>query len=112
MRPRSNLIRRMMNRTVMGVSLLTSLAGILILAWILYEVISRGAGAFNWSFFTKLPAPLGETGGGVANAILGGWKVNISENTLSGQPVSITHGGSPNRYLTASRVNPSSAKPF
>ena len=44
--------------------------------------------------------------GGIANAILGGWKVNISENTMSGQPISISHGGSPNRYLTASRVNP------
>lgn len=44
--------------------------------------------------------------GGVLNAILGGWKVNISENTLSGQPISITHAGSPFRYLTASRVNP------
>jgi hypothetical protein len=44
--------------------------------------------------------------GGVLNAILGGWKVNISENTLSGQPISITHAGSPYRYLTASRVNP------
>jgi len=42
---------------------------------------------------------------GFANAVLGGWKINISENTLSGAPVSITHAGSPNRYLTQSRVN-------
>ncbi|MFN7921340.1 MAG: TonB-dependent receptor [Bryobacteraceae bacterium] len=44
--------------------------------------------------------------GGVLNAVLGGWKVNVSENTLSGQPISISHAGRPNRYLTASRVNP------
>ena len=44
--------------------------------------------------------------GGWLNAALGGWKVNISENTMSGQPISVTHGGSPNRYLTANRVNP------
>jgi len=43
--------------------------------------------------------------GGIANAVLGGWKVNMSENTLSGIPISVTHSGSPNRYLTASRVN-------
>ncbi len=42
---------------------------------------------------------------GIANAVLGGWKVNISENTQSGAPVSITHAGSPNRYLAPSRVN-------
>ena len=43
--------------------------------------------------------------GGIVNAILGGWKVNMSENILSGVPISVTHSGSPNRYLTASRVN-------
>jgi phosphate transport system permease protein len=31
----------------------------------------RGAGAINWDFFTKLPVPLGEMGGGMANALLG-----------------------------------------
>ena len=43
--------------------------------------------------------------GGLANAIFGGWKVDVSENALSGQPISVSHAGSPNRYLTASRVN-------
>jgi hypothetical protein len=44
--------------------------------------------------------------GGLINAVLGGWKVNLSENINSGVPLSVTHSGSPNRYLTASRVNP------
>ena len=44
--------------------------------------------------------------GGIVNALLGGWKVNMSENINSGVPISVTHTGSPNRYLTASRVNP------
>src|SRR6185369_6713601 len=43
--------------------------------------------------------------GGVLNAVAGGWKAAITENILSGIPVSVTHAGSPNRYLTASRVN-------
>jgi hypothetical protein len=43
--------------------------------------------------------------GGVLNAILGGWKVDVSENILSGIPLSVTSAGSPNRYLTASPVN-------
>jgi phosphate transport system permease protein len=31
----------------------------------------RGFGALNWQFFTKLPVPLGESGGGLANALAG-----------------------------------------
>ncbi|MCS6978177.1 MAG: phosphate ABC transporter permease subunit PstC [Gemmatales bacterium] len=40
---------------------------LLILGYILY----RGIGALNWDFFTKLPAPAGEPGGGLAHAMLG-----------------------------------------
>ncbi|HEU0122474.1 MAG TPA: TonB-dependent receptor [Bryobacteraceae bacterium] len=44
--------------------------------------------------------------GGIVNALLGGWKINISENIMSGAPISVTHSGSPYRYLTNSRVDP------
>jgi hypothetical protein len=44
--------------------------------------------------------------GGLANVMLGGWKLSMSENTNSGAPISISYAGSPNRYLTAARVNP------
>ncbi len=43
--------------------------------------------------------------GGVVNAILGGWKVDLSENILSGIPLTVGYSGSPNRYLTTARVN-------
>jgi len=45
--------------------------------------------------------------GGVLNALIGGWKVDLSENALSGIPLSVTYAGSPNRYLLPSinRVN-------
>jgi hypothetical protein len=43
--------------------------------------------------------------GGVVNAILGGWKVDLSENILSGIPLSVSSSGSPYKYLTASPVN-------
>jgi phosphate transport system permease protein len=39
----------------------------LILGYLIYE----GMGALNWEFFVRLPAPVGETGGGIANAIYG-----------------------------------------
>jgi len=41
------------------------------LAMILFYVIKEGAGALNWDFFTRMPKPVGETGGGMANAIVG-----------------------------------------
>jgi phosphate transport system permease protein len=41
------------------------------LAFILFFVVSQGVQALNWDFFTALPAPVGELGGGFANAIVG-----------------------------------------
>jgi len=38
---------------------------------VLGYVASRGISAINWDFFTKTPAPVGDVGGGMANAILG-----------------------------------------
>jgi len=43
--------------------------------------------------------------GGILNTLLGGWKVALTENIVSGVPISVTHAGSPHRYLTSSRVN-------
>jgi phosphate transport system permease protein len=41
------------------------------LAMILFFVVSQGIRALNFAFFTHLPAPVGEPGGGMANAIVG-----------------------------------------
>src|SRR5262249_26105266 len=41
------------------------------LALILAYLIYQGVGALDWNFFTQLPAPVGEVGGGMANALYG-----------------------------------------
>ena len=41
------------------------------LLFILAYLVFRGVGALDWNFFTQLPAPVGEPGGGLANAIVG-----------------------------------------
>jgi phosphate transport system permease protein len=41
------------------------------LGFILFYVIAQGISSLNWDFFTKMPAPVGEPGGGMANAIVG-----------------------------------------
>jgi phosphate transport system permease protein len=42
---------------------------------VLYYVTARGIGGINLDFFTELPKPVGEAGGGMANAIVGTLKL-------------------------------------
>lgn len=41
------------------------------LLFILFYIFRQGITAINWQFFTSLPKPVGETGGGISNAIVG-----------------------------------------
>ena len=50
---------------------LAVLLALLPLAFILFYVIREGIGALNFAFFTQMPKPVGEAGGGMANAIVG-----------------------------------------
>lgn len=59
------------NAAVMVASSAAAFVGLFGLAWVLLDVVIRGASAINWQFFTALPAPPGEAGGGLANAIVG-----------------------------------------
>jgi len=66
------LLRRQAKDGFMAVlvTVLTVLA-VAILVTILAHVFINGVGALNWDFFTQLPKPHGETGGGIAHAIIG-----------------------------------------
>ena len=61
-----------------------------LLAILLY-VAQRGLGALSWSFFTSLPKPVGESGGGMANAIVGTLEL-VGLASLMGIPVGIAAG--------------------
>lgn len=52
-----------------------ALLAIIPLGSVLYYVTARGIGGINLDFFTELPKPVGETGGGMANAIVGTLKL-------------------------------------
>jgi phosphate transport system permease protein len=41
------------------------------LALVLFYVVSQGITSLNWAFFTHMPTPVGEAGGGMGNAIVG-----------------------------------------
>lgn len=60
-------------------------------------IIFKGYGALNWDFFTKLPTPVGEPGGGVANAIAGTF-ILIGIASIVGIPVGIMSAVFLNEY--------------
>ena len=52
-----------------------ALVAVSVLFFILGYLVYHGGTSINWEFFTKLPTPVGESGGGMANAILGSAKL-------------------------------------
>ncbi len=58
---------------------------------ILVYIIRQGISVINWNFFISLPKPVGETGGGVYNAIIGSLLL-ILVATLIATPVGIATG--------------------
>jgi phosphate transport system permease protein len=58
------------------------------LFFILGYLVYRGAGSLNWQFFVNLPVPVGETGGGFANALIGSAKL-IGYATLFSVPIGL-----------------------
>lgn len=61
------------------------------LVLLFYHLVHSGIGAINWDFFTKLPKPVGETGGGMANAVVGTF-VLLGISSLLGVPVGVLGG--------------------
>src|SRR5262245_9629639 len=68
---RSTRARKAVSSLVVG--LCAGAVGIALvpLAFVFFYVIQQGFSSLNWDFFTKMPKPVGETGGGMANSIVG-----------------------------------------
>ena len=89
---RLNSARRyLMNHLVTGLAVLSTVLVIAPLVAILAYLIYKGASSLNLAFFTQIPAPIGETGGGMANAILGSGIV-LGLASAMGIPVGIAAG--------------------
>jgi phosphate transport system permease protein len=63
--------RRLTSNLFVGACALSVAVALIPLASILWWVGKQGILAMNWDFFTKMPKPVGEAGGGMANAIVG-----------------------------------------
>jgi phosphate transport system permease protein len=63
--------RRLTSALVSGLAVLATVIVIAPLIAILFYLLKQGLSSLNWDFFTKVPVPVGEKGGGMENAIVG-----------------------------------------
>ena len=83
--------RRVTSQIAVALCALSVLVALIPLAAILFYVVSQGIQALNWDFFTKTPVPVGEKGGGMANAIVGSLMMS-GLGALMAVPVGILSG--------------------
>lgn len=79
------------NYLMIGLTGLCTICTVGILFFILGFLVYHGGSSLSWSFFTRLPTPVGETGGGMANAILGSGKVLLLATAI-GIPIGFLGG--------------------
>jgi phosphate transport system permease protein len=92
---KSKAARRQMDLFMKGVATAAAMGGLVFLAWILFSVLMKGLEALTPAFFTELPPPPGQDGGGLGNAMLGTLYMTAL-GTLIGVPTGMFTG----LYLT------------
>jgi phosphate transport system permease protein len=83
--------RKSLNVVMLSLTGLCALLTVSALFFILGYLVYNGGKDLSWSFFTRLPAPVGEAGGGMANAIVGSLKLLLLA-ALIGVPIGLLGG--------------------
>src|SRR5215510_14602776 len=78
--------RKLVSGFMLTLTGVCAVVAVSVLFFILGYLVYHGGTSINWAFFTKLPVPVGEVGGGMANAILGSAKLLLLA-TLFGVPI-------------------------
>jgi len=91
MRPSNIRRRKVVNAVMLTLTGLCTLAAAGTLVFILGYLFVHGGSSLTLDFFTKLPKPVGEPGGGMANAIVGSAKLLLVA-TLIGVPIGFLGG--------------------
>ena len=78
--------RKLVSGFMLAMTGVCAFVSVAVLFFILGYLVYHGGTSINWNFFTKLPTPVGETGGGMANAIVGSGKLLLLA-TLIGVPI-------------------------
>lgn len=87
----ARLRRRLVSNVMTGATVVAAALAVLPLFLILADLVIRGVSSVDWNFVTQNPAPPGQTGGGVANAIVGTGIV-VGLGALIGLPIGIAAG--------------------
>ncbi len=87
----SKVRRKIVNAFMLTLTGVCTLIAAGTLVFILGYLFVHGASTLSWNFFTKLPAPVGESGGGMANAIVGSAKLLLLA-TVVGVPIGFLGG--------------------
>jgi phosphate transport system permease protein len=89
---RARLIwRKSLNAVMLTLTGVAAFAVVSVLFLILGYLVINGGRSLNWDFFTQLPKPVGETGGGMANAIVGSLKL-LFLAAIFGLPIGLIGG--------------------
>jgi len=78
--------RKLVSAFMLTMTGVCAVVAVAVLFFILGYLVFHGGRSINWDFFTKLPTPVGETGGGMANAIVGSAKL-LFLASLFGVPI-------------------------
>ena len=93
--------RHVVSGVMIGLTYLAAILATLPLVLILVHLIAKGASSLSLAFFTHMPRPVGESGGGMANAIVG-TLILIGVASLIGLPIGIGAG----LHLAEKRTTP------
>ena len=85
------LRRRLVSGTMTALVAVLSFVAVLALVLILGHLVAKGASSLDWSFFVRNPVPAGQSGGGVANAIVG-TVIIVGLAALIGLPIGVGTG--------------------
>lgn len=85
------LWRKYLNVAMLTLTGVAAFGVVSVLFLILGYLVWNGGKSLSWNFFTKLPVPVGETGGGVANAIVGSGKLLLLAAFI-GLPIGLLGG--------------------
>ena len=85
------LWRKIVNNVMLTLTGIFTVLTVLALFLILGYLVFFGSKSLDWNFFTQLPRPTGETGGGMANAIVGSIQI-LAMAALIGIPIGFLAG--------------------
>ncbi len=88
---RHHAYRKLKSNLMVGATVTATIIALAPLFLVLSYLVSKGASSINWAFFTRMPAPVGQNGGGMANAIVGTLEL-IGIAALIGVPSGIGAG--------------------